>query len=445
MGLGGGRGGLDLFHHRVLLSPANVVENAAREEQGLLRHEGDARSHLSRIEPGRVPAVHEDPPFTGLVESSDEIDETGLARTGGADDPERFARAAGKIDVVEDIFVGGSVGETYFFETDGHASAALSIDRPAVVRSARLKTDDAGPGRRRKKHHLADTLRRGARPGEDREDERDHHERAENLGHVVHEGHDLAELHASPGHTPSPEPEHDDDGRIHRERDRGREDGHDAHNLRRGARELAVRGCESSCFVIEAIEGLHDADSGEVFADHAVHPIDRRLYSAEKGIARTDVDQNEDRDHRHYDAEDRRHARIEEDGHDDAARSQERRLDENPHGAVDEGLDLGDIVRQPRDDRGRVEAVQVVEAEGLHLGIERAAELRAEALGDPVRDHVPSRGRERAQARDEEHEPAQGEHHMQVASGDAHVDHLRHDRRLQEIAGRLDGQEKDGD
>lgn len=194
---------------------------------------------------------------------------------------------------------------------------------------------------------------------------------------------------------------------------------------------------------MSAVEGFHDADAREVLAHDAVDLVERALDAAVEGKARTEAGRNEDGDDWHHGHEHQGHGRVEEDRHDDAADCEQRRLDEDPHEAVGEVLYLRDVVREPGDERGLLEAVEVAEGEAVDAAVEVAAERGAEALRDPARDDVPHRRADRTERGDAEHREAEREDDGQVARSDAAVDHPRHDRRLEKVARGLEAQEED--
>ena len=458
--VGAGRPGgfLGLVQRGVGLAPAQVLEDRAREEEGALGHQGHASAQAAELPVADIAPLHEDPAFGRVVETRHEPDEAALAGARGTDDSDHGPRRAGEAHAAEGGLAGPLVGEANPLELDGPASTVRGLPgardagravrgwgrRIASGRSYRVWARSRPRRLRPSREDLPDALGRGPRADEHVEDHRQHHEGAEYLRHVVDEGHDLAEAHAARGHANVAEPEDRTDAEVEGERHEGREDRHDPHGLGHGSGEVLVRLGEARFLVVEAAKGLDHADTREVLAHDAVHAVEGGLDAPVEGVARPEALRDEPDHDGHGGHEDEGHLRVEEDGHDDAAYREEGRLHHDPHEAVREDLDLVHVVREPRHERGRVETAERTEGEAHDPAVEIGAERGAEILGDPARDDVAGCGREGAEGGDEEHEAAEPEHKAEVPGRDTLVDHARHDGRLEEVAGRLEGEEEDG-
>ena len=91
--VGGARGGLDLRVGGPGAPVADVVGDAAAEEDGLLRDHADAAPQAVGRDLPQVVAVDEDAAAVGIVEAREERREGGLARARGADQRHHLAGA----------------------------------------------------------------------------------------------------------------------------------------------------------------------------------------------------------------------------------------------------------------------------------------------------------------------------------------------------------------
>src|SRR5687768_17924515 len=99
MGIGGLGGGEQLVVGGVGLAEAEVLEDSAVEEVGVLGDDGDLlaeglQRYLAEILPTKC-----DPPYLRVIEAEEEIDRGGLTGAGGADEAEGFASGQVKGDV----------------------------------------------------------------------------------------------------------------------------------------------------------------------------------------------------------------------------------------------------------------------------------------------------------------------------------------------------------
>ena len=286
----------------------------------------------------------------------------------------------------------------------------------------------------------ADPLPGGPRPDEHGEDCRDHVQGEEDLGHVVDERNDLADLEVARRDAVPADPQDRDDPEVDGQRDCGAEKRHCAQGVCRGPRQLGIGARKALHLPGLLAESLHHAYAAQVLAGDRVHAVKPFLYPAEPGEACHQVDANESSRDRHGDDEDNRQTRLEDDRHDQPPDSEDGRLGEKPHDSLDEGLNLRDVIRLAGDEGGSVETVQFLEREGGHPLKEVGAEAGPELVGHDARDDVPARRADRADSRYREHLEAEVKHERDVSRRHTVVDDVGHDCRLKEIGYGLDGQ-----
>src|SRR5699024_8179654 len=97
----------DLVRGGVRAAVGDVVPDRPAEQPGVLQHHADVPAHLAAREHGDVHAVDGDAAAVEVVEPHDEVDQRGLAGSGGADDGDGLAGLGGQVEVADQRLVGG--------------------------------------------------------------------------------------------------------------------------------------------------------------------------------------------------------------------------------------------------------------------------------------------------------------------------------------------------
>ena len=95
--MSGARRRLDFGERCFGPAEADIVENAAGEDDRILRHDGDARSDLARIGRPHIDAVDEDAARLRIVETLQKGEDGGFAGARGAYQGDCFARRYGEV------------------------------------------------------------------------------------------------------------------------------------------------------------------------------------------------------------------------------------------------------------------------------------------------------------------------------------------------------------
>ena len=261
------------------------------------------------------------------------------------------------------------------------------------------------PHRRLGVEHLDDPLGGDRRARDHRHHERHHHDRHEDLDEVRQVGDERSDLQVAVGDAVGADPEHgeardvDDQshGREHRR--------HQPPGAQRHVGQVGVGDGEARRLLWLAHECAHDADAGDLLAQHGVDAVDARLHQLEGGHHPHDHEPEHDRPRpgstrraRPTGPMSSRSARIDADHHRDRSRHHHR----GDH--HDEHLHLLHVVRDASDQRRRSEAADLAGRELRHL-VEQVAPHVA-----PERHRHPGAEANRDDREDDLHE-REGEHH----------------------------------
>ena len=122
-------GGFQFLLRRILLGVEQIVADGTVEEIALLRHNADVGAQKAQVIALDVDAVDGDLTAGHVVEAGDEVDESGLAGAGGADDGVHLSGGDGETDVAQEGLF-RQIGELRVLEADD----ALVLHRgPAPV------------------------------------------------------------------------------------------------------------------------------------------------------------------------------------------------------------------------------------------------------------------------------------------------------------------------
>ena len=231
--------------------------------------------------------------------------------------------------------------------------------------------------------HLVDALGTGTCAGELEQRESEHHNAHQNVHDVADKRVELTGQQRAADDEFSADPEGEHDGNVERDHHDGLHEHHARHRVDRRIAQLVVALFELFLLIVLAHERLHHADGDEVFLHGVVQPVDLFLKKLKELAACLHQKPDGERHHRHDADEDERQLSV--DGEADGERGDEhkRRADEDAQTHVHHALNVVDVVREARDERGARKAVDVRKGELLHAVEHRLAQIRAEALTGP--------------------------------------------------------------
>ena len=337
-----------------------------------MQNHADAGAQIVQVPVLYVDAVHQHLPLIGIVQPGDQRDQRGLAGAGRADDADGGAGGNVQVDVIQHAL--GAV----LVIAEGDVPQLHTAFPDRQLRVCGFGVGDVGDFL----HDLPDAAcgRHGA--GHLDEQHTDHHQRVEHLRDVGDEGGQIAGGHTARHDLPAAEPQHRECRGVHAQRhERGHED-HEQPRGHSGFFQLRVGFFKAPDLVLLPDKGLDHADVGQVFLHIGVQPVHAVLHGGEAWRRHFDEDGDADCQNRHGNRQHQRHMRplayIHGNDHDQCA-------DQHPGGAqshtqerIDEVLQLGDVVGQPRDQRACAEAVDVAEGEALHLAVDIGAQVGGE-------------------------------------------------------------------
>ncbi|MPN01561.1 hypothetical protein SDC9_148770 [bioreactor metagenome] len=162
-------------------SPTKILPDGTAEQQRLLRDDRNSVSQYLLVQARHVATVDQNPAFPDIIQTWDEVDQSGFSRTGRSDDSNGLTRCDMDVHVVQRIFAAPGIGKGDMFKEN----VAFDIRRQRAVRS-RLS--------RLLLQHFPDALGGCDRPhrcvyhiGNHRDGEKD-------LRHVVDRRHEFADL-----------------------------------------------------------------------------------------------------------------------------------------------------------------------------------------------------------------------------------------------------------
>ena len=176
------------------------------------------------------------------------------------------------------------------------------------------------------------------------------------------------------------------------------------------------------------VKRTDDAHTHDVFAQHHVHTVDKTL-QAHKDRSR--VGNRKDRRNQHdrnHDAQKHAHGRIDEPGEDDACHRQERHRQHQLDRLQNRLLNHVDVVERARDHRARAKALKVAGGQLERLVVDGIADI-AGHVGGQARRKIAAQHRAAAgHAGRDKHVEAVAQDVVDIARGDAGVDHVRQHR-----------------
>ena len=208
-------------------------------------------------------------------------------------------------------------------------------------------------------------------------------------------------------------------------------------------RHQPVVGCVETAQLVQlAHKGLDHAHAGQVLLHDGVELVEPLLDLAEL-VERpaNDPDQGDEHDGDQHNKEPGQLGTGQR-SHDQAADQQERCAHHNAQEHGDHLLHLGHIVGEAGDQFAGFQLVQVAEREGLHLPEERLAQIGARILGSQHREDGAAHAPNQADERHHHHPQPAGDDDLQVVFGNADVDDVLHQERLQQIHGHFHDHEQ---
>ena len=412
-------------------APAQVLADAALEQDGLLLHYADFfAQRLARIAFHVLPV---DPHAAGnrVVKARDQADQRRLAAAGAADDADRLPALHGEADVAKARRAGALVGEGDVLKA--HGVLALRCRRGALGRVLHAR---AHP------QHAADALRAGHRLVERDDQRRELDQLDDDLQHVVVQRDDLPLLHAA---------EVDLHGRLV-DQEHGREvDEHIGQRIQQRGdpadklvqlRQRAVARLKLLDRLRLAAERADHAHAGQVLARQAGHAVQPGLRLLEQRDADQHDEKRDGQQHRDRHRKDDGAAGVDRERHDHRTQNDERAAQQQAQAHVEAVLHLVHVVGQPRDQRVAADRVQLRERERLDVvehrlpqrGRKADARLRGEELRGEAAPHADRGHQQQDQKADDDVRT--------VVVRDADVDHLRDNDRHEQIEHDLEELEK---
>ena len=193
-------------------------------------------------------------------------------------------------------------------------------------------------------------------------------------------------------------------------------------------RVLAKHLVQALLLVALFIKGADDANAHDVLAQHHVHAVDKALQAHKN---RRGVSDRKDRRHQHdrnHDAQQRAHGGIDKPGEDDARHGQKRHRQHQLNRLQNRLLDHVDVVERTRDHRARAKALKVAGRQLKRLVVDGVADI-AGHVGGQARRKIAAQHRAAAgHAGRDKHVEAVAQDVVDIARGDAGVDHVRQHR-----------------
>ena len=415
---GGGADGVGL---RDVAAKLEVRENVAREEHALLRHVAEHGAQVGLVQAAHVHAADADRAAGRIVKARNEIQQRRFAAAGRADDGCDLAGPRREADVVQHVVLRAGIAERHMVERDGRVRGhGLGAAR---VAHARTRAQNFVHARGRDL---------GAR--QEHRHDRDHHEGHDDERGVGRKGDHVADLHIAGVDAFRTEPlDHDRDA-VHDERHDRAHERHGPVDEQLRFHERRARGVEAFLLVPLAVERADDRQTGQHLAADEVDVVHALLHGAK--LRHGDLHEHADEQQHRRDGQrdDPAEAGFRTRDHDNAAEADDRRIEHDAHDQHAHRLDLRDVVRGARDERGRRELVHLGGRERQHLAEHLRAQVAPDGGRHPRADKIAEHGRRDHAEREQEHFPAGAQ---QVAVADV-VDIQARDGvlRLEKLHGR---------
>ena len=426
-------GFLTFLQGGVFLSPAQVIQDGAGEEDIFLQNYGHLIPKGLKVIGADVFSSHADASCAHVVQAADQADQAGFAASRPADDADGLSRADVQLDVVQGFFPASVlIGEAHMVE----------IDASVCKRGLRfLRACQIG----NLIQHLRDTFRAGGAHGNHDEDHGEHHQGHQNAHHIAEQGGQIAggeiprhdELRAEPGQS--------DDAAVHHQ--------HHHRVIQRqnpfGFDEKPVKpvSCVPEFFIFKAFpdEGFYHADGGDIFLHAGVQVV----ISAEdliKNLRGFQHDKNQNGSQKkNGDQKNGGQAGADEEAHYHAADQHERGPNRDAQDHLPGVLDVGHIRGHPGHQPCGAVFVDVGKRKFLYLFIDAVPQVAGEAAGR-LRGAGPCQNAEgQAAESHEKHEASVLQHLLKISGLYAIIDERGCDERDQNLHHHLKRGEKRGE
>ena len=415
---GGGADGVGL---RDAAGELEVRENVAREEHALLRHVAEQGAQAGLRQAAHVHAADADRAAGRVIKARDEVEQRRLAAAGRADDGRDLAGPRREADVVQHVVLRAGVAERHVVERDGRVRGhGLGAARVAHARA--------------RAQNLVHARGRDLGTRQEHRHNRDHHESHDDERGIGRKGDHVADLHIAGVDAFRAEPlDHDRDA-VHDERHDRAHERHGPVDEQLRIHERRARSAEALLLVPLAVERADDRQAGQHLAADEVDIVHTLLHGAK--LRHGDLHEHADEQQHRRDGQrdDPAEAGPGACDHDDAAEADDRRVEHDAHDQHAHRLDLRDVVRGARDERGRREPVHLGGRERQDLAEHLRAQVAPDGGGHLRADIVAEHGRRDHAEREQEHFPAGAQ---QIAVADVvHVQPRDGVLRLEKLHGR---------
>ena len=406
----------------VLLAPAEILRDGPGKQDGLLRHDADLAAQL----PGRIvayiDAVDKDAPARRVIETGDEIDERGLSGARAADDTDGLPAPHAEAQAGQRLRARAAIAQRDIFEHDCVLCSGIILSGLARERHTRILVK-----------HAFDAAGAGSRLRDRNDQVRELDELDQDLGHVIDERHDLSLRQRAALDLPRARPDQGDDRAVDEDVGQGVHQGGNAAHKELQTRQALIL-LRKLCRLLSLLmEGTDDAHAAEILARAAQKAVQPGLRAAVERHGQQHDAEHDDGQQGNGHRKDERRADIDGKGHDHRTEHDERRAQEQAQHQIHAGLQLIDVARHARDERGRAEMVHLAVGQALDMAEQSGFQPGRKADGGLRREILRRDGADEADERQTDHQQHHTDDVMNVARGDADVDDLRDDKRHEQL------------
>ena len=390
----------------LLAAELQVAFDGAAEQHTLLGHiTQQAVQGLLRHIP-HIDAVHGDLAAGDIIEAGDQVQQTGLAAAGGADDGRGLAGPGREADMLQRVAVGPGEPEADVLELH-HALPVLLFQCGLCGGFIRVMDGSFGAA------DFVDALGGHTGTGQHDGHHGQHQEGHDDLHGVGDEGNHLAHLHVAGIHGLAAEPDDQQAGAVH---DEGHERHHGHHGPvgeQLGAHQFFAGLVEAFLFKGFAAEGTHRHDTGQDLAADEVQPVHQRLHDLEFGHGNVHQEDDQAEQERHVQHDDPCQARVALHHVHHAADTQNGRIGHHPQQDDADELHLLDVVGGAGDEGSGGEILDLRVGEMDNAGEGLLPQVPADGGRHPGGDEAHQNG-------DNDHQQGQAQHLA------AHVEQIPH-------------------
>ena len=119
---GGNGGGAQIFIRRIGTTIADVLADGHAEDDGFLRHDSEAATHVNGISGSHIDTIKRDAARLRIIEAQEKLEDRAFARAGRADNGHRLTGIDAQRIIIERRHMGPRrIGEHDLIESDGPA------------------------------------------------------------------------------------------------------------------------------------------------------------------------------------------------------------------------------------------------------------------------------------------------------------------------------------